>query len=225
MRKLLLVSLSLLLFAAAFAQNNPVAAPGAQVTAGNARFTVLTDRLIRMEWSPEAQFEDNATLAIVNRNLPVPQFSAKASGEGVIIKTKSLTLSYKGGEFTPESLQVSFRLNGKTVTWRPGADASANLMGTARTLDGCSGPDHINYSDPMEQGILSRDGWALVDESQRHLLVKDDSDWGEWVALRPNENVKDWYLFAYGHDYKAALADYAKVAGRIPLPPKYVFGY
>ncbi len=209
----------------AFAEDNPVANPAAVVKAGQARFTVLTDRLIRMEWSPEGVFEDNATLAIVNRNLPVPQFTVKHSGSGVTIKTKALTLVYKGGEFTPGNLSASFRLNGKTVTWTPGADASANLMGTARTLDGCSGPEHINYTDPMEPGILSRDGWAIVDESTRHLFVKDGSDWGSWVAERPSENVKDLYLFAYGHDYKAALADYAKVAGRIPLPPKFVFGY
>ena len=225
MRKLLLLSAALLAFLSARAQENPVAAPEAQVLCGNARFTVLTDRLIRMEWSPEAVFEDNATLAIVNRHLPVPRFTASRKGEGVVIRTSALTLEYKGGEFTADNLQVSFRLNGKKVLWYPGADASGNLMGTARTLDGCEGPDKINHSDPMEQGILSRDGWALVDESTRHILVKDDSDWGSWVAERPVEGVKDWYLFAYGHDYKAALGDYARVAGRMPPPPKYVFGY
>ena len=224
MKRILLIAVSVLVFFQAEAQN-PVAAPEAQVVAGNARFTVLTDRLIRMEWSPEGFFEDHATLAIVNRNLPVPSFSAKPQGDGVVIRTKALTLRYKGGEFTADNLSATFRLNGKTVTWRPGTDASGNLMGTARTLDGCEGPQKINYSDPMEPGIVSRDGWAIVDESRRHIFVKDSSDWGEWVAERPVKDGKDLYLFAYGHDYKAALADYAKVAGRIPMPPRYVFGY
>jgi len=228
MRKLLFLSAVLVAaqLASAAGEYNPVAAPGAQVVAGNARFTVLTDRLVRMEWSAEGRFEDHATLAIVNRNLPVPKFTVTRQGEGVTIKTPALTLTYKGGgKFTESNLQASFRLNGKTVTWRPGADASGNLMGTARTLDGCMGPDKINNNDPMEPGILSRDGWAVVDESARHLFVESDSDWGEWVAARPDGEVQDLYLFAYGHDYKAALADYAKVAGRIPMPPKFVFGY
>ncbi|MBQ9185556.1 MAG: DUF5110 domain-containing protein [Bacteroidales bacterium] len=208
------------------AQNNPEASPEAQVISGNARFTVLTDRLIRMEWSPSAKFEDHATLAIVNRNLPVPKFSVKKGAGSIEVKTRALTLKYSGiDKFSAENLQVFFRMNGRKVTWQPGADASANLMGTARTLDGCSGPDHINGSDPMEQGLVSRDGWAIVDESKRHILVKDDSDWGEWVDVRPEEDVQDLYLFAYGHDYKAALADFTKIAGRIPMPPKYVFGY
>ena len=225
MKKMLLVAVLLSMACAAFAQYDPVADPAAQVVAGNARFTVLTDRLVRMEWSPSAQFEDHATLAIVNRRLPVPRFRVKRSGEGVTIQTDALTLTYKGGPFTADNLQVRFKLNGKTVTWYPGLPADGNLMGTARTLDGCSGPDHINYSDPMETGLLSRDGWALVDESTRHLFVADDSDWGEWVAPRPEGDVQDLYLFAYGHDYKAALAAFTQVAGRIPLPPKYAFGY
>ncbi|MBQ9398172.1 MAG: DUF5110 domain-containing protein [Bacteroidales bacterium] len=205
---------------------NPVAASDAQVIAGKARFTVLTDRLVRMEWSPSGAFEDHATLAIVNRNLPVPRFTVQKGKEGLTIKTAALTLTYRGNDtFSADNLKASFKLNGKTVTWHPGMDASGNLMGTARTLDGCSGPDHINYSDPMEPGILSRDGWAVVDESTRHIFVKDGSDWGEWVAPRPEEGVQDLYLFAYGHDYKAALADFTKVAGKMPLPPKFVFGY
>ena len=225
MRRYLLAA-GLFLSGVLFAQNNPVARPEAQVTVGNVRFTVLTDRLIRMEWAENGQFEDHATLAIVNRDLPVPKFSTTRTGEGVRIKTSAFELTYRGGgKFTAENLAVNLWMNKRIVTWHPGDAPTGNLMGTARTLDGCQGPDQINFNDPMELGILSRDGWALVDESTRHLLVKEDSDWGEWVEARPEGDVQDWYLFAYGHDYKAALADFTKVAGKIPMPPKYVFGY
>ncbi len=208
------------------AQNNPVAAPGATVVCGNARFTVLTDRLVRMEWAADGKFEDRASLAVVNRNLPVPAFKADRKGEGVTIKTDKLTLSYKGGKFAPENLSVSFKLNGKAVTWHPGDEPKGNLKGTTRTLDGCKGFDRLSHREKeLENGILSRDGWAVVDESSRHLFEKDSSDWGEWVCERPEGERIDWYIFAYGHDYIAALNDFTKVAGGIPLPPKYVFGY
>ena len=222
-----LAALMLLLSAATLVAQNPVANPSAVVVEGNARFTVLTDRLIRMEWAPSGQFEDHATLAVINRNLPVPAFSVSRSGGRTIVKTKSLTLEYKpdGQAFNQQNLQVRFRLKGKEVKWYPGKPDTGNLMGTTRTLDGCEGPEKINFNDPMEPGILSRDGWAVVDESKRHIFVEDDSDWGSWVAVRPEQGGQDLYLFAYGHDYKAALADYAKVAGSIPLPPKFVFGY
>lgn len=205
---------------------DPVANPDACVIAGNARFTVLTDRLIRMEWSENGQFEDHATLAIINRNLPVPDFKVSRNGNSVRIRTDALTLDYSGeGKFDESNLSVSFKMNGCKVVWHPGLSSEGNLMGTARTLDGCMGADKINNNDPMEPGVLSRDGWAIVDESGRHLLVEDGSDWGQWVAERPDTDAQDLYIFAYGHDYKAALADFTKVAGKIPLPPKFVFGY
>ncbi len=33
-----------------------------------------------------------------------------------------------------------------------------------------------------------------------------------------------FYFFCYGYDYKTALKDYIKIAGRIALPPKFTFG-
>ena len=98
---------------------DPAASSDAQVILGNARFTVLTDRLVRMEWSPSGRFEDHATLAIVNRNLPVPKYSVQKNKDGLTIRTSALTLSYRedSGPFTADNLKVSFRMNGKTVVW------------------------------------------------------------------------------------------------------------
>ncbi len=236
MKRTLIAIASLLLCAAAYAQN-PKAADEAVVIRGNARFTVLTDRLIRMEWAEDGHFEDRASLAIINRNLEVPAFRVSGSGDKAVIRTSALTLTYSGnGKFTADNLCVSFRMNGKPVAWRPGMAATGNLRGTVRTLDGIDGRFDAKtlrrfrrkgaaQERPLEDGILSRDGWAIVDESDRHVLEKNDSDWGEWVAARPEGEHQDLYIFAYGHDYKAALADFTKVAGKIPMPPKYTFGY
>ncbi len=225
--KRLAILLSFLLPSAVFgAENNPVAKPEAVVVSGNARFTVLTDRLIRMEWAADGVFEDNATLAIVNRNLPVPAFKKSEKGGVLSLKTDKLSLTYKGGRFGSDNLSVKFKMNGKNVIWTPGMEESGNLLGTTRTLDGSDGFEKLSKTETkMENGILSRDGWAIVDESARHLLVKDGSDWGEWVAERSEADRLDLYIFAYGHDYKAALSDFSKVAGKIPLPPKYTLGY
>lgn len=229
MKKIFSLFLAALFSFSAFAAdaNDPKADPAAEVVCGNARFTVLTDRLIRMEWDEKGVFEDNASLAIINRRLPVPKFKVSRTGGGVTVTTSSVVLKYKGeGKFSPENLSVTFKMNGRTVCWKPGMDSGANLMGTTRTLDGCLGFEKISKRDNyLEEGILSRDGWAIVDESERHLLVKDGSDWGEWVSERPSGDRQDLYIFAYGHDYTAALSDFTKVAGKIPLPPKYTFGY
>lgn len=217
----------------AFAQSErfyPEAAVESQVVYGKARFTILTTRLIRMEWSADSQFEDRATLGIVNRNLPTPEFNVNKSKSKVLIKTSEMTLVYSGQDkFSTENLYITFRMSDpksksgmKNVTWRPGTDDSGNLLSTARTLDKCEGTITL---EPYDKGVLSRDGWAVIDESERHVFVPVESDWKYWVECRPEGDRQDMYFFGYGHDYTDALADFTKISGKIPLPPKYTFGY
>ncbi len=219
----LLISLPL------FAQNyNPVPDAGAVINSGNARFTVLTPRVMRMEWSDKGKFEDRASLTIVNRNLSVPKFS-KTEKEGWLeISTGEVTVKYKidSGPFTAENLKAEFKLAGKNKTWKFGDTNEGNLLGTTRTLDGTDG----EYRDPnkpetkikLEEGIISRDGWCVIDDSQKPLF--DNSDW-PWVTARPEGKYQDIYFFGYGHNYKQALLDFTLIAGKISLPPKYIFGY
>ncbi len=195
---------------------NPVADPKAIVIEGEARFTFLTPQLIRMEWAADGRFEDHASLVFVNRRLPVPQFTAAHEGGWLVLRTDKLTVRYKApGEFTAANLSAQFDLNGQTVTWTPGMEDKGNLEGTIRTLDGVKG------STPLGRGLISRDGWVVVDDSSRPLF--DNSDW-PWAMERPPGKRQDLYLFAYGHDYKQALYDYTRVAGKIALPPRFAFG-
>ena len=219
-----LCCISLATLAAKETVNDPKADDAAVVVAGNARFTVLTPQMIRMEWSEDGVFEDRATLTFVNRKLDVPEFKVKRSSGKVVIKTSAVTLTYKmTGRFTDENLKAEFKLGDKKVVWTPSLEDTLNLMGTTRTLDKCDG--NKLGREPMEKGLLSRSGWSVVDDSRRHILTPVDSHWKEWVECRPEGDRQDLYLFAYGHDYKQALADYSKVAGRSPMPPKYTFGY
>lgn len=220
-------------------ETNPVADPRAVVTAGQARFTVLTPELIRMEWAADGRFEDHASFVFLNRRLPVPQFESKVQQVGAIrrvtIKTSALTLTYdpsvvRGNhtEFAPENLKIELTVDGTAVTWHPGLDDPDNLQGTTRTLDGALG---AKTKEPIEQGLVSRAGWAVVDDSARPLFDSADfsfkdgeaSPW-PWVMERPAGKRQDWYFFGYGHAYRKALGDYVKVAGRIPLPPRFAFG-
>ncbi|MGE5111854.1 MAG: TIM-barrel domain-containing protein [Acidobacteriaceae bacterium] len=202
-----------------YAQNDPVADPRAVVIAGQARFTVLTPQMIRMEWSAEKQFQDHASLVFINRKLPVPSFHKSADNGWLVLKTSELELRYRenSGKFTDKNLSIALDLNGKRVTWHPGMEDTGNLKGTTRTLDGVRGSDTT-----LEPGLISRDGWVVVDDSKR--LLFDNSDW-PWAMERPkNGDTQDLYFFGYGHDYKAALHDFTRVAGKIPMPPHFAFG-
>lgn len=72
------------------------------------RFTVLTDRLIRMEYDSNNKFEDRATLTFLNRNLPVPKYSVENKDGWMNITTAKLKLmyNYKSGWFTSSSLMI-----------------------------------------------------------------------------------------------------------------------
>jgi len=199
------------------AQDHPVADPKAVVAAGQARFTVLTPQLIRLEWAANSQFEDHASMVFLNRRLEVPAFRTASEGDWLTIQTDKLLLKYmKGsGKFTAENLSVELGVAGKKIVWHPGMEDTGNLHGTIRTLDGVKG------STPLDPGLVSRDGWVVVDDSTRPVF--DTSDW-PWVMPRPEGERQDWYFFGYGHDYRKALGDFTRVAGKIPIPPRFAFG-
>jgi len=196
---------------------SPIADPRSVVIEGNARFTILTPELIRMEWSADRSFEDRPSLVFINRRLTPPNFVTTKDTDWRVIQTGQLKLHYHpdGKSFSSSNLRVSFELNGKDVEWRPGMEDNGNLGGTIRTLDGVRG------ETKLEPGILSRDGWVLVDDSDRPLF--DNSDW-PWVTVRPSSEHQDWYFFGYGHDYRKAMLDFTNVAGKIPMPPRFAFG-
>ncbi len=215
-------------------KNDPVAHPDAVVKAGKARFTVLTPEMIRIQYSEKEKFEDRATFAVVNRRLPVPQFTKEQKNGWLTIKTNTLTLKYKiGGSLNAngaDALSISMTLNGRPVVWYPGKDDSMNLKGTTRTLDGQIGD---NKRQELENGLLSRAGWSIIDESPRTrrgdgsttFAFDGQQDGIEWVAEPVDKDAIDWYFMGYGHQYKKALGDYIKIAGRQPMPPLYVLGY
>jgi len=231
MKKIISFFLGLLCAAFVSAQNyNPVAAPAAIVVSSKARFTVLTPGVIRLEWAPDGKFIDDASLTFVNRKLPVPAFTKEITGDTLVLKTEKLTLNYRSSDapFSEANLSIAVSADGKTVTWKPGQTNTGNLLGTTRTLDQADGTiinkNHGKEKVPLqlEDGLISRDGWVLIDDSQRPLF--DHSDW-PWVMPRPPKaQQQDWYFFGYGNDYKKALADYTQVAGHIALPPKFAFG-
>ena len=212
---------------------NPVADPKAVVILGKTRFTVLTPELIRIEWAADGKFEDHASFVFLNRHLPVPRYSKDLADNGhrLTIKTDAVTLTYLGTgaePFTHDNLSLSLVVDGKPVTWRPGTIDLQNLRGTTRTLDGALGE---KTKEPIGNGFISRSGWAIEDDTTRPLfdsadfrfLHGENSPW-PWVMERPAGERRDWYFFGYGPNYRKALGDYVKVAGRIPLPPRFAFG-
>ncbi len=216
------------------AQYEPKANPKAVVNSGNMRFTVLTPEMIRIEWSETKQFEDRASFIVVNRKFDVPRYTKESKNGYLYIKTDKLELKYKEGSYPisepmgTDNLSISFDLNGKKTVWYPGKKDPLNLKGTTRTLDHSKGD---NMREVMEDGILSRAGWVLIDEAKtngdgsKSLLLENQGGKFDWVVERESDNFIDWYFMCYGHDYKKALYDYTQLGGKMPMPPLYSLGY
>jgi alpha-glucosidase (family GH31 glycosyl hydrolase) len=206
---------------------DPIADPKATIVSGNARFTVLTDRVIRMEYiNNGSQFLNNATTAILNRKLTVPKFTTSTSSAGVLtISTDSVTVAYTTGQpFSSNTLSAS----GTFGTWKYGQKNQGNLLGTIKSLDEL-GPTSLNCTENQKiivhgedlhcsWGLISRDGWAVINDQQTFAMDNDN-----WWTSNAN-NVEDLYLFAHGNDYKGALSDFVQLSGKVAMPPRAAFG-
>lgn len=197
-------------------RGRPRAHADAVVTRDQVRFTVLTPRLLRLEWSETGVFEDRSTYAFPTRyTASPPTFQVREDEDTFVLDTGVLTLRYTlgSGRFNETDLNIAFTLRGKPRVWHPGMVTDGNLWGTRRTLDRCAG------DASLEPGILSRSGGALFDDS-KNVIFTDDG----WVGPRPDVALQDWYFFGYGHDYKAALQAYTAFGGEIPMIPRFILG-
>ncbi|MDQ1743159.1 MAG: hypothetical protein QOE23_1498 [Pseudonocardiales bacterium] len=195
----------------------PVADQRAVVQGPDYRITVLTDGLVRLERSADGVFEDRASAFAINRELPVPRFEVIETDSHVEVLTERFQLIYDRGPFSTSGLSVQVRggVSSWHSVWRYGADPAdgdGNLGGTARTLD------MIDGRLPLEPGVLSRNGYAVIDDSQS-LVIGDDG----WVSPRPGTD-EDLYVFAYGRDYSQALQALYALSGPQPLLPRWALG-
>jgi alpha-glucosidase (family GH31 glycosyl hydrolase) len=196
-------------------QTSPIADPAAVVQVDHVRFSLLTSRICRLEYSPTKEFEDHPSQAFWYRNQPVPPHSVKQTEQTIEIETEYMHLVYQNGGkgFTPRNLSILVKSTG--VTWHFGDHyrRARNLMGTARTLDG------VNGKVDLSPGLNSRAGWALVDDTKT--LVFNDHN---WLEPRVHDENLDYYFFGYGHDYISSIQDYQKITGETPLIPRFILG-
>ncbi len=192
----------------------PVAHPANVVLGEGFRITVLDAGLVRLERSETGVFEDRASQMVVDRAFPPTEFTLSEPGSPTLeIHTDRLHLVYDKGPFTTHGLFVQAKggYHSTDSVWRYGI-ASPNLGGTARTLDDVDG------ATPLEDGVLAREGVAMIDDSTTVLLEEDG-----WISSRTPGNL-DLYVFAYGRDYRAALRALYKLTGPPPVLPRYALG-
>ena len=191
----------------------PQADPAAVVQGDRFRITVLTSGLLRLEYSPDGVFEDRASAFALFRDLPVPSFRLIETDHHLEIVTDRVHLVYDRGPFSTSGLSIQVRGNVSSYhsIWRYG-DTPDDLRGTARTLDMADG------AVPLEPGVVSGWGFAVLDDS-RTLVLTDDG----WVAPRDGART-DLYFFGFGLDHRDAIKAFYAVSGPTPVLPRFALG-
>ncbi|KAK8131963.1 hypothetical protein PG999_000136 [Apiospora kogelbergensis] len=195
----------------------PVANEQSVVKGPQYRFTIIDDNVLRYEWAEDGVFEDRASTFAINRKLSKPEFRVRDNGDNELsIITPSLHLTYDKKRFSLSGLGATFtaKITLWGAEWRYGEEpGNANLGGTARTLDDVDG------RCDMGAGILSKDGYAVLDDSDSMLF--DGS--GFVTPRRPGDRI-DGYLFCYGYDYQGAMQSFYAISGRQPVVPRWCLG-
>lgn len=195
-------------------------ANGANVIKGNKyRFTILTERLIRLEYSEDGIFEDRPTELIWHRDTKPVAFTKKEDARYLEITTKYFRLTYvKEKPFKGTTLNAT-------------ANLKIELLNTDRVwfYGNKEATEARNYGAPgfslddttklkMRMGLYSPFGYAYIDDSEG-LIASED---GTFI----NRDVAglDLYVFMYLKDFAQCLQDYYTVTGYPALIPRYALG-
>src|SRR4051794_33474928 len=197
MRAMRVIAAAFLILAA-----TPVTAGAKSITDGKARFEVITPSLIRLQYAADGKFENGRTQTTEGRLRSSGSFRTSVKNGRRIIRTSRLTLRWRRGSrpFTASNLSVV--VGRRTLHPATGPNPSP-LGGWRRSLDLVDGPR------PLHEGVLSREGWYLLDDSKTPVVQRDSFT----PRAANRSDYQDLYLFAYGSNYEWALRDLRVLTG------------
>lgn len=196
--------------------SNALATPENVIKGKKYRFTVLTPRLIRMEYSEDGTFEDHLTTLVLNRKTAAVEYTKKEDKKYLEITTSYFRLTYEknkpfySGKFdTMKYLKVEL-LNTDKI-WYYGHPEIRNYGSPNSSLDDNKG------KLKLKKGLYSVDGFASI-KDENDLILENGT-----VKPRENKNI-DLYLFLYLKDFALCLKDYFLITGSPALIPRYALG-
>lgn len=178
---------------------------------GGFRITLLTEQLIRLEYSKNNEFVDLPSQIVWNRDFPEVEHEVSEEQENIRIGTKSIVVLGRNHGKEPEDIEIIRKGKEKDISWHIDKQLET-LKGTIRTLDMADG------EISLDEGLLSKNGITAIDDSNSYLILEN----GE--LQKRHKEGRDFYIFAYGHNYKQCLKDFFELTGYPPLIPRYALG-
>ncbi len=185
--------------------------PKAIIKGNKYRFTVLSPRLIRLEYNENGEFIDNPTELALYRNFDLPKFKVKDDDHFLEITTDYFKLNYtkekplEGTKVNP-SINLKVNLLNTDKIWYYGHSEVRNFGAPFNLLD----------EGNKIKGLYSEDGITTITDSTN--IFEEDG------TIKEKPNSIDMYLFMYNKDFEEALKDYYKLTGYPALIPRYALG-
>ena len=183
----------------------------------NYRITILTERLVRLEYNNNHNFEDRLTQIVSFRNFDKVNYEKEENNESLKIRTSYFTLEYqKEKPFTDNkktmnnTLKIS--LNKTDRSWYYGMEDVRNYGGINYSLDDFTGKLKLS------KGLYSSNGFSVIDDSNTLVMNNDNS-----FVERNNDGI-DIYIIMYRKDLGLALKDYFTLTGYPQMIPRYALG-
>ena len=177
------------------------------------RITVLTERLVRLEYNENGMFEDYPTELVWYRNFAKPLFEVNETSGILTIKTRYFELSYvkekrfKSNKLMPtKNLKISLLNTDKT--WYYGHPEVRNLKYSSYGID----------KSIYKKSLYSQDGFVTIDDSKTSIVLDNGA-----FKKRDNAGI-DMYVFLYNKDFYYCLSDYFMITGYPPLIPRAALG-
>lgn len=182
------------------------------------RITILTERLIRLEFNVDGKFNDNLSLLVKKRNFPLPSFKVQEDEHYLVITTKYFSLQYNkdkpflGPKYAPDS-NLKITLLNTDKMWYYGHPEARNFKADAFSLD-----DFNGKNASLNKGLYSTDGFATLDDTSNLQI----NEFG--FLTKNNAKRVDMYVFMYKRDFGLCLKDYFTLTGYPPLIARYALG-
>lgn len=178
------------------------------------RITVLTERLVRLEYNENGVFNDEPTLLAWNRNFPKAEFTLNQDNHILEITTKYFKLTYnKERNFAKSNSSGILKVNclGTDRYWYYGHPEVRNYGTPGIFLE-------ENGKTNFTKGLYSIEGFASIDDSRSKIMDEDGT------IRQKADNTTDVYLFVYDKDFDLCLRDYFYLTGMPALLPRYALG-
>lgn len=182
------------------------------------RITVLSERLVRLEYSKDGSFYDNPTDFAINRNFDVPKFKVEEDDKYLVITTKYFSLQYfkekpfKGPSFAPDA-NLKVKLLNTDKVWYYDHPEARNYLASAFSLD-----DFKGGSKKLNKGLYSTDGFVSIEDA-KPLGIGENG-----ILTNIQDSNVDLYLFMYKRDFGLCLKDYFTLTGYPTMIPRYALG-